>query len=284
MIHVIVAVYNRLNLTINCLNSLRKQNNYGNLNIIVVDDCSEDGTEEYLKKNFPEVKILKGTGSLFSAGCFHLGIEYILKIGKANDWILLVSNDSEVSPNAISELVKFSEIKNRKILVGALTVNLEDRETIIRSGTVVRSWFFNKTNHILEGSKLKKNPDKNLIKVDFLPGRCLLHPIEMFGVVGNYDAKRFKHYGNDEEFSIRARKFGYPSYLCLTGITYVKHNEEIIPAKMSINYFFHTFFSDRSSSNIIDKFKLSFMVVPWYAKITYFLIGVLKSLYLFFKR
>ena len=284
MIHVIVAVHNRLNLTINCLNSLRKQINFNDLNIIVVDDCSNDGTEEYLKKNFPEIKILKGTGSLFSAGCFHLGIEYALKICKENDWVLLVSNDSEVSPNAITELVKFSLKNNRKILAGALALSLEDRQTIIRSGTVVQSWFFNKTKHILEGIKYKNILEKNLIKVDFLPGRCLLHPIEMFNIVGNYDAKKFKHYGNDEEFSIRAKKFGYPSFLCLSSITYVKPNAKIISPKMNFKYFFHTFFSVKSSSNIIDKFKLSFKIVPWYAKVTYFLIGVLKTFYFFLKR
>ena len=284
MIHIIVAVHNRLKLTVNCLNSLYKQENYNDLNIIIIDDGSTDGTSEYLKKNFPEVKILNGTGSLFSAGCFHLGIEYILKNSNPKDWVLLVSNDSEVSPNAIKEMVKISESKKREILIGALTVNLDDKQTIIRSGTIVKSWFLNKTKHVFDGDKLDNINNTETIEVDFLPGRCLLHPIEIFDVVGNYDYKRFKHYGNDEEFSIRAKKFGYKSFLCPSSITYVKPNDEIIPAKISINFFLHTFFSTRSSSNLIDKFKLSFIVVPWHAKITYFLIGVLKSLYSFLKR
>ena len=284
MIHVVVAVHNRLNLTLNCLASLKKQKNFQKLNIIVVDDGSTDGTSEYLKKNFPNITILYGSGSLFSAGCFNLGIEYILKICNPEDWVLLVSNDSEVSPMAIIELLNFSESKNRKVLVGALTVSLEDGQTIIRSGTIVKSWFLNITKHAFEGMKLKNITNKKPIEVDFLPGRCLLHPVEMFSVTGNYDSIRFKHYGNDEEFAVRSKKFGYPSFICPSSITYVQLNEEIVPAKISFKYFFHTFFSMRSSSNIIDKFKLSIKVVPSYAKITYFLIGVLKSLYFFIRR
>lgn len=68
MIHIIIPVHNRLNFTIDCLNSLKKQDIYNQFNLIVVDDGSTDGTSEYLKKNFPEVKILNGDGSLYWGG------------------------------------------------------------------------------------------------------------------------------------------------------------------------------------------------------------------------
>jgi GT2 family glycosyltransferase len=284
MIHVIIAVHNRLSLTLNCLASLKLQKNFQELNIIIVDDGSTDGTYEHIKKNFPNITILKGTGFLFSAGCFHYGVEHVLKICKPNDWFLLVSNDSELASNTIDELINISKSRNRRVLVGALTINLDDKKSIIRSGTIMKSWFLNKTKHVLEGLTIDKIIDKNPIEVDFIPGRCLLHPIEMFEIVGNYDSKTFKHYGNDEEFSIRAKKFGYPSLLCPSAITYVKFNEEIVPIKISIKYFFHTLFSERSSANIVDKFKLSIKVAPMHAKLTFFIIGVLKSLYFFIKK
>jgi O-antigen biosynthesis protein len=52
MIHVIIPIHNRLNLSINCLNSLTKIINYNELNIIIVDDGSTDGSRHILKKNF----------------------------------------------------------------------------------------------------------------------------------------------------------------------------------------------------------------------------------------
>lgn len=283
MIHVIIAVYNRLELTLKCLDSLKIQNNFKDLNIIIVDDGSTDGTNEFLRENYQNITILNGNGNLFSAGCFELGIEYVLKICKTKDWILLVSNDSELDKNAIVELVKFSEKKSRQILTGALTINALDRSTIIRSGAIIKSWFFNFTEHAFDGLSINDKQNLQSTEVDFLPGRCLLHPVEMFKIVGNYNSKKFKHYGNDEEFAVRSKKLGYSSWLCVSSLTYVRPNDEIIRKGFNFRYLIHFFFSERSNSNIIDKFKLAIYVVPYYAKISYFLIGLLKSIFIFLK-
>jgi GT2 family glycosyltransferase len=284
MIHVIIPTFNRLNYTITCLNSLKRQDNSKELNIIVIDDRSTDGTKKYLKKNFPKITILSGTGSLFWGGAVHYGINYVLKISQFLDWILLVNNDVELSSDAISNLLRAAEKKKRKALVGSLTVNAYDRETVIKSGTVVESWFFNKTKHILEEKKISQIFNKNPLKVDFLTGRCLLHPIEIFKKVNNYDAKRFNHYGADDEFSMRVKKYGYSTLLCPSSVVFLKKNELVLSTKKNIKSFFFHFFSVRSSSNIINKFRLTIHVVPFYAKITFFLIGILKSIYIYFKK
>jgi GT2 family glycosyltransferase len=283
MIYVIIPVHNRLKFTINCLSSLKRQNNYKKLNIIIIDDASTDDTNEYLKKNFPEVIVLNGTGSLFWCGAVYFGIEYIMKICAPSDWVLLVNNDIELSPDAISNLVSISEIKARKTLVGALAVSSDDRKTIIKSGTVVESWFLNKTKHLHKGLQLDEITNKDPVEVDFLTGRCLLHPVEMFSVAGNYDAKTFVHYGGDDEFSMRVKKFGYSTLLCPSSIVFLKSNEITKSAETSMKKFFFTFFSIRSSSNIFNKFNLAIKVVPFYAKISFFIIGFLKSLFIFLK-
>ena len=54
---VIVLNWNGKDLTIECLESLKKVN-YSNFNILVVDNGSTDGSVEMLKEKFPEVSIL----------------------------------------------------------------------------------------------------------------------------------------------------------------------------------------------------------------------------------
>lgn len=43
-----VATYNHKNYIVDCLNSIKNQT-YKNLEIIISDDCSEDGTQKIIK-------------------------------------------------------------------------------------------------------------------------------------------------------------------------------------------------------------------------------------------
>ena len=283
MIHVIIPVHNRIKYTLSCIESLKKQNIFNKLNIIVVDDGSTDGTSPYIKSHYPEITLLKGSGNLFWGGAVNLGISYACKIGKKNDWILLVNNDVEFVSNSISELVSECEKKQRKILAGSLTISFEDKSTIIKSGTIVKSWFLNITEHAYNSLNINKYSKLENLEVDFITGRSLLHPIEIFDKVGNYDSKNFLHYGADDEFSMRVKKYGYKVILCVKSLVYLKSNNyKNNSAKIKKNLF-HTLFSIHSSSNIVNKFKLTVKITPFYAKLSFFIVGIFKSLYMYVK-
>ena len=282
MIHVVIPVHNRVKFTLSCIESLKKQNIIKSLNIIVVDDGSNDNTRISIESAYPEITILSGNGKLFWGGAVNFGIKYVLKIKKKKDWVLLVNNDVEFSPNSISELLNECENKNRKAIIGSLTLNFNDKCTVVKSGTIVKNWFFNVTKHIYNNNNINEIHLKNE-EVDFITGRCLLHPIEIFEKIGNYDSKNFLHYGADDEFSMRAKKFGYKILLCVSSLVYLKSNDDI-GLKENKKSLFKTFFSIRSSSNIINKFKLTLKVVPFYAKLSFFIVAVLKSLYIYFKK
>lgn len=285
MIHTIIPVHNRLNKTIKCLNSLERTDVFEDLNIILVNDGSTDGTEEQIKTNYPKVTILNSDGSLFWGGAINLGIEYALNKKKANDWMLIINNDIELEYNTISKLKNISEYNKRKFITIPLTLSSKDKKTIIKSGTIVKSWFFNITNHIFADMKIDEIKDSQPVEVDIFTGRCVLHPIEIFEIVGNYDSLNFKHYCCDDEFSIRIKKYGYKILLCPSSVIYLSENDPlIIKKKLNIQNLFHVFFNIKSSSNIINKLKLTLKVVPMYAKFSFFFIGVLKSLYVFFKK
>jgi GT2 family glycosyltransferase len=283
MIHIIIPVHNRLNFTKDCLNSLKKQKTYSQFNLIVVDDGSTDETRDFLKKNFPEVKILRGNGSLYWGGSINLGVKFVLKICKDQDWVLIVNNDVEFDFNTISVLIDISKKKDRKVLSSALTLNANDKKTIIKSGTIVESWLLNKTNHIFKGLNISQVNNKNPVKVDLLTGRCLLHPIEIFKIAGNYDSKNFLHYGGDDEFSMRVKKYGFQTLVCPHSIVFLKTLNQENKKKISLQSLFFTFFNIKSSSNIISKLYFTIKVVPFHAKLSFFIIGILKSFYVFFK-
>ena len=167
---------------------------------------------------------MKGTGNLFWGGAVNLGINYVLKIAQSDDWVLLVNNDVELKNDSIFKLLNFAKTKNKKAIVGSLTVDIIDKNTVIKSGSIVESWFFNKTRHVYKDLKIKNNFNLSPIEVDFITGRCLLHPINVFKDIGNYDSKYFPHYGGDDEFAIRAKKFGYSVFVYPSSVVYLNSN------------------------------------------------------------
>tara|TARA_B110000483_G_C18184520_1_gene538347 strand:- start:1434 stop:2291 length:858 start_codon:yes stop_codon:yes gene_type:complete len=282
MIHVIIPVHNRIELTLKCITSLKKQENSEKLNIFVIDDGSTDETSKILAKKFPNINLIKGTGSLFWCGAVNFGIDYVLKIAEENDWILLVNNDAELKPDALYHLIKSSKKRNRKAITGSLTLSSKDKQTVIKSGTIIKSWFFNITKHLYKDYKFSQLSNYESKEVDLITGRCLLHPIEVFKEVGNYDAITFNHYGGDDEFSMRAKRYGYSVLLCPLSVVFLEEDKNISQKKFNINNFLFLLFDIKSSSNIINKLKLTRKIVPFYAMPSFFLIGVIKSIYIFF--
>ena len=126
MIHVVIPVHNRLKFTKSCVKSIINQKKCEKINIIIVDDGSKDGTSTYIKKKFPKITILNGSGSLYWGGAINLGIEHVKKNSNKNDWLLIVNNDVVLSSNAISELIKSSKDFKKKALMGfVFAVNLK---------------------------------------------------------------------------------------------------------------------------------------------------------------
>jgi GT2 family glycosyltransferase len=276
MVYIIIPVHNRIEITKKCLTSIFDQN-IKDILVIVVDDGSTDCTKEKINSDYPNVMVLPGTGSLFWTGSVNLGINYVLSVCHENDWILLMNNDVQMADDVIHKLVSFSNIYDRKVLVNALSVDSEDKDTIIKSGTVVNSWFLNRTHHVLHGSSLSELTCRDEIEVDLLTGRCLLHPIEIIKTVGNYNSNLLPHYGGDDEFSARAKLFGYRLFVLPTAIVYLEqasepHNKQDI---------FQALFGIRSNINIITKWKMTRAVVPLYAQLSYYIISLFKSLYVY---
>ncbi len=81
----VVVTYNRLELLKQCIDCLKKQTT--NLDILVIDNASNDGTREWLEKRTDV--IYENTGSnLGGAGGFSYGIKKACKLGYEYLWIM----------------------------------------------------------------------------------------------------------------------------------------------------------------------------------------------------
>ncbi len=99
---IVILNYCRWRETSDCIQSLR-QCRYPNFEILIVDNASKDDSVEQLRKAFPAVEIVQATRNCGYTGGVNVGIRAALK----NDpsFILLLNEDTIVTPNFLSELV-----------------------------------------------------------------------------------------------------------------------------------------------------------------------------------
>ncbi|MCX6203769.1 MAG: glycosyltransferase [Bacteroidetes bacterium] len=100
---IIIVNWNSYDLTHDTLLSLSKTT-YTNYDIIVVDNCSEDGSGEKLKKNFSKIILLASAKNNGFTGGNNIGMQYAIE--QAYENVLLLNNDVAVAPNFIEPLLQ----------------------------------------------------------------------------------------------------------------------------------------------------------------------------------
>lgn len=103
-VSLIVLTYNNLELTKECLQSIERNTEYDNYEVIIVDNMSTDDTRNYLQQNYMNklnyTVILNEVNVGFAAGN-NIGLE-----SATGDILVILNNDTYVSPFWLGGLVK----------------------------------------------------------------------------------------------------------------------------------------------------------------------------------
>ena len=101
MVYVIIVTYNAMKWAQMCFSSLRKSS--VPVKTIVVDNGSTDGTQDYIKANFPEVDFIQSAENLGFGKANNLGIEKAYKEGA--DFFYLMNQDAWVFEDSIQKML-----------------------------------------------------------------------------------------------------------------------------------------------------------------------------------
>lgn len=123
-VSIIVVNWNGISVIDSCLKSIKDQD-YKNLEIIVVDNASRDGSAEFISKNFPDVKLIKNKMNYGFGKGNNIGMQHA-----TGDFIMILNNDTRLTPGCISELKKSIE-KNESYGACASKILLEEGENLI---------------------------------------------------------------------------------------------------------------------------------------------------------
>jgi GT2 family glycosyltransferase len=100
----VMAAYNRRDLTLACLRSLRAQQVPGvALDVFVLDDASSDGTSQAIAEQFPEVTVLHGDGQLYWNGGMRRA--FAAAIAGDYDYYLWMNDDTGLDDGGLSVLL-----------------------------------------------------------------------------------------------------------------------------------------------------------------------------------
>jgi GT2 family glycosyltransferase len=162
--------YNRINKTAAFLQSLISQPvpEKFELDIYLLDDNSPDGTGDYVRKNFPSVEVVEGTGSLFWAGGMRTLWNYVVK-KKSYDFFLLLNDDVVLFGDALTRLLGARNLSGQpaNILLGGVQDPKNQRMTY--GGFKMKNRFTGSTESVEPDGKDLKACDignANILLVD----------------------------------------------------------------------------------------------------------------------
>lgn len=202
-VEIVTPVYNRKEITLRCLRSIRRLNSGGlEIHTIIVDDGSTDGTSEAIKKDFPEVQIELGDGNLWFTEGTNVGVRAALK--NDPDYILMINDDQIFDADSVKNLVKTAE-KFPRSVIGSLLLLWDTPHRLFQ---VAPQWqtFSGGWRHWYQQT-IWTIPEKPW-KVDLIVGNCVLVPVGAVKEFGLMDSKRYPNFG-DAEYTPRLRKKGW---------------------------------------------------------------------------
>jgi len=205
-IAILITSHNRKTKTLACLESLFNASVPENLilSTFLVDDGSTDGTFETVRKTYPFVNLVKGTGDLFWAGGMRLAWETALKKYDF-DFFLLLNDDVLLFPDYFLDILFFIENPNaNNFIFSAATIDQNTNEITYGALKIKRKYPVPCYEKLL--------PNGNLQTCEMTNANILLVSKKITKTIGILDS-RFTHGIADYDYSLRAIKAGFSAYL-----------------------------------------------------------------------
>jgi len=207
-IAILITCYNRVEKTLTCLSSLFTciAPEEISLNVFLVDDLSPDKTGEKVSQNFPNVKMIYGTGSLFWAGGMRLAWE--TAILEDFDYYLLLNDDVILKKDALITLwdskQKILQKTNLEGIITGSTIDQDSREISYGGHKITLNNFIVRLERVI--------PKKEPLPCQITNANILLISKSTVKKIGIFDS-RFTHGMADYDYSYNAYKKGIPVYV-----------------------------------------------------------------------
>lgn len=194
---VIIVTYNAMQWADRCFSSLTKSS-FPN-EVFVVDNGSNDGTQEFIQKNYPSVIFHQSIENLGFGKANNMGFKYALDNGF--DFVYLLNQDAWVEHDVFQKLI---EVFNTNPEFGILSPLQFNREL-----TKLDAAFYNccRCNKSLLGN-LHRESSRRVYPVNMVMAAHWMISSPCLKTVGGF-SPLFYHYGEDNNYVDRAFFWNY---------------------------------------------------------------------------
>jgi GT2 family glycosyltransferase len=212
LVYCVVLNWNGWQDTLACLASLMLQD-YPNLVVVVVDNCSQNDSVARIKQNYPFIQFLETGANLGFSGGNNAGIRLALENGA--DYVWLLNSDTVAPPDTVTKLVAKAIAEPRAGEVGTVLHHMNSPGTVQAwGGAVLYPWAFYRARLVTTPRKFGKNTA--------LMAASVLLRRETLMQVGLLDEGFFMYY-EDSDLSFRIYNAGWS--LVVAEDTAVLHKE-----------------------------------------------------------
>jgi GT2 family glycosyltransferase len=215
LISVIILNWNGKEYLSSCIRSVREQT-YSNMEIILVDNGSTDGSVEYIKNLFSNLNVMINRENLGYGGGNNRGIREA-----KGSYIFILNNDTEIEKDCLEWLWKCIET-DKKIGVTTPKILLYDRrDTIDAAGLTI-----DPDGLSIGRGRLEPQEKYNQSGEVFSGSGCAsLYRKEMLEEIGLFDTDFFA-YAEDTDLGWRARLAGWKAYYVPGAVVYHHHSKK----------------------------------------------------------
>jgi len=215
-VSICIATLNGKDYLKGCLTSIKEMDYpQEKIEVIVVDNGSDDGSVEFLAKEFPDVVTIRNNKNKGFAAANNQAAE-----AAKNPYIAFLNNDTKVDKNWLAELAR-PLLGSWDVAASGSKVLSSDGKAIDFAGAMIN--FEGKGFQVDYGVPIGQDKHNNPVHLPFVNGGAMMIRAEVFRYSGGFDDDFFAYY-EDVDLGWRLWVLGYKVVFSPSSIVYHTHH------------------------------------------------------------